>query len=452
MQDELDNVALPSSLDAEREVLASVLVKPTETLDAPEVVALRPEDFYAQRHQLIFKAMREVNERDGTVDPVTLTQQLKDSKAWERVGGLDTLRGLLDRSGLSVNVPHYARTVLRLSQRRAIVECARDVERQGMQANPDNEDVAALADKLKDATLDHRLAGEAAVDSSGADAAFDDWLLHAPPLEHGRQVVSDLPCLQALFEGDVPGLHFIGARSGGGKSVLIDNHVALPTAMAGGRVACFHLEMPAWKVHARRLAKLSSVSFTGMVKFRDQRRRGLPADALTPAQADRVWAARQTLRELDGRMVIDDTSGLTADDIAARMRLAAARMGGLELVVIDHLHYMRHPSSRSGAEHAEQNETIQRLTDVAKAQGVVMVIAAQLRKDRGGSPSIGDFYAANRIEWNALTASVLWEPDNAPLYGNVQQRRFQVLKNRDGGAGRAWLAPELQFSRFAEVG
>ena len=70
-------LSLPHAVEAEREILAAALVDPN-SVDTIIEHEIGEEDFYVSRHGMVFAAMRRVHERHGTIDEVTLAQQMKD--------------------------------------------------------------------------------------------------------------------------------------------------------------------------------------------------------------------------------------------------------------------------------------------------------------------------------------------------------------------------------------
>lgn len=116
----------PHSLGAEREVLASVFIDARAMDDL--VSSLKPHDFYAERHQVLFGVLLDMHSRGVAIDLVTVRQALLDRGSYERVGGTRTLSELLDRSGTVSNVEHYRQIVLEKSALRRVMESARAVE------------------------------------------------------------------------------------------------------------------------------------------------------------------------------------------------------------------------------------------------------------------------------------------------------------------------------------
>ena len=88
----------PQSVEAEQAVLGGLMLAP----DAYDRVAdqLSDSDFYRRDHQLIFRAIRELAEKNRPFDAVTLGEWFESMGQSELVAGQDdaAVRDLLERS------------------------------------------------------------------------------------------------------------------------------------------------------------------------------------------------------------------------------------------------------------------------------------------------------------------------------------------------------------------
>ena len=117
---------VPHSEEAERAVLASVLLKP-EVLDDLEVTTT---DFYSERHRVIFEAMVELSADRQPVDLRTLQAQLEQRGAFQQIGGVAYLAGMdLDLPDLG-RVETYAGIVRERAGRRRLLDTAQRLAQQ----------------------------------------------------------------------------------------------------------------------------------------------------------------------------------------------------------------------------------------------------------------------------------------------------------------------------------
>jgi hypothetical protein len=217
----------PHSLDAEREVLAAVFGSPS----AMSIIGpmLTPQDFYAERHQAIFAAFVAMTDRGIAIDPVTLTQALKDRGQWERVGEMRGISALLDRIGTVANLGHYCAIVCDKARLRRVIDAARHID---IAAHQDVDDVnafvahadlsfgAAMSSARMKATIDVR---------SMHDAGDAVWLTETPPPADPLMTWPDDRRASLLIASGRVGL--LAAAGGTGKSFAL---VQLAFAIATG--------------------------------------------------------------------------------------------------------------------------------------------------------------------------------------------------------------------------
>ena len=75
----------PQNLDAEQSVLGAILLDPDSIVSVMEF--LIPDDFYRVNHQVIFKAMVELNNDSSPIDIVSVAERLNQNKQLENAGG-----------------------------------------------------------------------------------------------------------------------------------------------------------------------------------------------------------------------------------------------------------------------------------------------------------------------------------------------------------------------------
>ena len=76
---------LPFNEDAERVVLGSAMLKKDYCLEV--LTNLEEDDFFVGKHQLIFRAIRQLSDRQATIDVLTVAEELDNLKELENIGG-----------------------------------------------------------------------------------------------------------------------------------------------------------------------------------------------------------------------------------------------------------------------------------------------------------------------------------------------------------------------------
>jgi hypothetical protein len=112
----------PQNLEAEQGVLGSILWDKVNGVLAEIVPILRPDDFYRDAHQVIFRAMADMFAEERNVDSVTLADELTRRDQYEKIGGDDTLREIIDSVRHELNAKFYARIIRETAISRTVVE------------------------------------------------------------------------------------------------------------------------------------------------------------------------------------------------------------------------------------------------------------------------------------------------------------------------------------------
>ena len=100
----------PHDNEAEQAVLGGLLID-REALSIVRDV-LVPEDFYAERHAVLYRAALALDDRGEAIDTVTLRDQLERGPGIGRAGGMDYIAELTLVVPSSASVKHYADIVI----------------------------------------------------------------------------------------------------------------------------------------------------------------------------------------------------------------------------------------------------------------------------------------------------------------------------------------------------
>jgi replicative DNA helicase len=192
-------------IEAERYTLAAMMMHPFATETAAEI--LEPASFYRPAHREIFQALIQMLAAGEHVDPVTLTAWLRTDGAGKALGadGL-YVAGLFGLPAVPQAVESYARTVLKLAVRRAVIGIGSRLVAAGRVGDVDEGELVGRGHTLLDQVL--TAGGGSGLDMPGmtADEFCDADDINADPL--------------------VPGLLYRQERvvvvgpEGGGKSIL----------------------------------------------------------------------------------------------------------------------------------------------------------------------------------------------------------------------------------------
>src|SRR5947208_16736657 len=91
-------------------------------------VRLGEDDFYRERHRIVYRAIKALYERGEPVDALTVTEHLTQTGELAEAGGRDAVVQLASTTPAPLNAGHYAAIVRQNSLLRRLLETARRIE------------------------------------------------------------------------------------------------------------------------------------------------------------------------------------------------------------------------------------------------------------------------------------------------------------------------------------
>ncbi len=428
---------LPRSEESERAVLAAIMIEPGIL---PMISArLRAEDFYLERHQLVYRSMLELQDAQTIIDLRTLQGKLEERGHLERAGGLAYLANLdIDLPDLS-RVDNYAEIVKERSVRRRLIQTSDEIIRDCLEGGLSAEEALAQAEQsiltLGEETIQRGF--------EQLGKVLEDAVLELE--DRPGTALIGVPTGYRRFDEITHGLNrgalvIIAGRPGMGKTSLALN-MAQHVAMREGRsVAVFSLEMSSQELAMRMLCAEAQVPFSKL-------RQGL----LSQERWDAVHAAVDRAR--DAPLYIDDSPNPTFLEIASKARRLKAEKG-LELLILDYLQLMQ-----AGGKYENRNLEIasisRGLKQLAKELEIPVIALSQLSRNpekRTGDhrPQLADLRESGAIEQDAdLVAFVfreeVYKPDDPELEGRAE---LIIAKHRSGETGSVPLIFLGEYTAF----
>jgi replicative DNA helicase len=418
----------PQSLDSERALLGALLLKPDALHDVSDLV--RPESFYAEKHKLIFEAMRELSERGEPIDLLSLTERLTGKGSLERVGGRAYIAELANSAPAPGNFSHYADLVSRKHTMRSLIDAAYEITEAAYDEGREHAEVLDEAEKkimaIGNASATHKFIAI----SEKMEGAWD----RIEKMSAGgviRGVSTGFPELDNKLSGLHPSdLIILAARPSVGKTSLALD-IARNAAKNDVAVGFFSLEMSSEQLVDRMLAAESGVDSwkirTGAKMKQEER--------------DDIIAAMERLSRAP--IFIDDKPG---NNILA-MRAVARRLKrerGIGLIVVDYLQLMTPVGAKSSDSLVQQVTEISRsLKSLARELDVPVLALSQLSRaveQRGGKPRLSDLRDSGSIEQDADVVMFIHREDKSnPDAEKTNIAQILIEKHRNGPTGIAEL-------------
>ncbi len=385
----LSKSPLPSSEEAERAVLGSILIENSSMNHVLEI--LTPEDFYNEKHSKIMNCMIDLDRQSSAIDVLTLYEWMSSKGLMEEVGGAAYLTSLVSLVPTAENVEHYARIVKDKSVLRKLVLTATDIAHRGY--GPDIE-VDEFIDRAEQSILD--------IAQNKIKPSF--WhsrdlaptaIANIERLHEKKELVTGIKTGFEKLDHMTSGLQksdliIIAARPGAGKTSLCLNIISNATINERLSVAMFSLEMTKEQLMLRLLSINSKVSFSAM-------RSGYMKDR----DLEKLFDSAE--RYANANIFIDDTPALTVLEIRAKAR-RLKKDNNLDLIVVDYLQLMK-GSARTETREREIAEISGALKALAKELDIPVIGISQLsrqteaRSDR--RPQLSDLRESGAIEQDA---------------------------------------------------
>ena len=119
---------LPYNLDAERVVLGSAMLSKDYCLDI--LNTLEEDDFFAGKHQIMFRAISSLSVRGVDVDVLTVAEELANLKELENIGGAKYLAECTNTVVAASTLDFYIRIIQDNSVLRKMLNTIRDIDKE----------------------------------------------------------------------------------------------------------------------------------------------------------------------------------------------------------------------------------------------------------------------------------------------------------------------------------
>ncbi len=433
-----EGLAPPQALEAERSVLAALLLDPEAIGRAVE--QLEPEAFYRIAHRKMYEAIVALYNRNENVDVVTLAEELRKRSDLEAVGGPAALAQVLEYATTSANLEQHIKLIHSKALLRSLIRASAEIQSEAYAAQDETSNIldraesrifaitdtrvrsgfVALRDLLKPAFEHIQQLFERKVQVTGVDTGYDDINKMTSGLQRGDLVI-------------------IAGRPSMGKSSFAMNIAENAAIRARVPVAVFSLEMSKEQLVQRLLCSQAEVALhkvrNGYLSNEDWPRLTTAAGLLTSAP-----------------IMLDDSSSPTVMEIRAKCRRLMSE-NKLGLVIIDYLQLIR-PGGDAENRVQEISQITRALKALAKELSVPVVALSQLSRavetrDKTGRPQLSDLRESGSIEQDSDVVMFVYRE---VVYNRETQEpgkaQIIIAKQRNGPTGEVDLTFLRECTKF----
>lgn len=424
MQNILQNV------EAEQALLGSILVES----DLIKELSLQPEHFSETRHQVIFKAMREVEKLGKSVDMVTTVTKLGDSV--EQVGGLQYLTDLGSAVASTANFLAYQTLIYDAYRLREMKKTAIEFAN-----TPTDDGVTELykrAMELQEIGIEKTRTKQDVLME-----IYNDMHEEKEDITGINTGLVDLNAMTGGWQND--DLIVLAARPSMGKTAFA-LHMGKSNCEKGGVTDIFSLEMPDKQLTHRLLSNLGNIEGS---KWKNPRK----------FFSDRDYEnATKAIGEYEKWNInIHDQPAQTLADIRSKIRKTKKENpdNKKHLVIIDYLQLIR-AIGKYERRDLEVGSITADLKEMARAFKIPIILLSQLsraveqRQDK--RPMMSDLRESGSIEQDADVVMFLYRDDyynkNSELKNIIE---IDLAKQRNGPTGMIQASFIKEYGRFINL-
>ncbi len=425
----------PQNLEAEQAVLGSLLIDKDAIIKIMDIVT--PEDFYKDKHKMIFEAITDLYTRHEPIDVVSLTNRLTERQQLDAVGGRSYLVSLANTVPTASNIENYAHIVQRKATLRRLLNAASEMINLGYQEVEDVDVVLDQAEQklftVSQKYLKHNFIPIGSVLNEAFDR-IDEIHRDGNKMRGLKTGFTDLDnILSGLQKSD---LVIIAARPSMGKTSLALD-IARQTAMNGATVGLFSLEMSKEQLVDRLLCAQADVDLwkmrTGKLSDRD-------VDGTGMNDFQRIGDAMGKLSE--AAIYIDDGGSNNIMEIRTKARRLKMEHG-LDLLIVDYLQLLT-GSIKTDNRVQEVSEISRSMKQLARELNVPLVALSQLSRAVESRnvqiPKLSDLRESGSIEQDSDVVVFIYREDyhkkdtDRPNIADII-----IAKHRNGPVGQVEL-------------
>jgi replicative DNA helicase len=441
----------PQAKELEEAVLGAIMLEKGAFDTVVEI--LKPECFYSDANQQIYRAMQSLAGKSLPIDLLTVVEELKTREELELVGGPYYVSKLTNAVVSSANIEAHSRIVLQKFIQRELIRISGEIIGD---AYEDSTDVFDLLDdaesKLYEITNNHLRKN------------FDDintvLVKTIQRIEEMRNrdeditgVPSGFPSLDKLTYGWQPtDLIILAARPSVGKTAFALNlaRTAALNAKKPYPVAFFSLEMSAGQLVQRILSAESEIWLEKISRGK-----------LEEHEMKQLY--KKGIERLSNAPIyIDDSAALNIFELRAKCRRLKNKHN-VGLIIIDYLQLMSGGGDNKNGNREQEISKISRdLKGLAKELQVPIIALSQLsrevekRKEGAKIPQLSDLRESGAIEQDADMVMFLYRPDYYEIGTNENgestkgETYVKIAKHRNGSLDTIKLKALLHIQKFIE--
>jgi len=441
----------PQAKDLEEAVLGAIMLEKGAFDTVIEI--LKPECFYVDPHQRIFRAMQGLANKSQPIDILTVVEELRSREELDLVGGPYYVTKLTNAVVSSANIEAHSRIILQKFIQRELIRISGEIISDAYEDSTDVFDLLDQAEsKIYEVTSTHLRNNYETIDS-----VLVKTIQRIEDLRHKNEDISGVPSGFMSLDRVTYGfqntdLIILAARPSVGKTAFALNlarnaalHPTKPTP-----VAFFSLEMSAGQLVQRILSAESEIWLEKISRGK-----------MEEHEMKQLYA-RGIQKLSQAPLFIDDTPALNIFELRAKAR-RLKNASNIGMIIIDYLQLMSGTGENRNSNREQEISNISRsLKGLAKELQIPIIALSQLsrevekRKEGNKMPQLSDLRESGAIEQDADMVMFLYRPEYYDITqdemgdNNRGETHVRIAKHRNGSLETIKLKALLHIQKFIE--
>jgi len=439
----------PQARELEEAVLGAVMLEKSAFDTIVEI--LKPECFYTDAHQRIFKVFQSLAQQSMPIDMLTVVEQLKKTEELEEIGGPYYITRLTNAVVSTANIEAHARIILQKFIQRELIRISGEIIGD---AYEDSTDVFDLLDEseTKMFNITNNYLKKNYEDIGNALAKTINRI---DELRTKKEDISGVPSGFASLDRVTYGwqptdLIILAARPSVGKTAFALN-LARNAALSHKKptpVGVFSLEMSASQLVQRILSAESEIALEKIArgKLEDYEYQQLHTKGIKKLEQAPIF--------------IDDTAALNIFEFRAKARRLVNKHN-VGLIIIDYLQLMSGTGDRGANREQEISNISRNLKALAKELNIPIIALSQLSRavetrKESKMPQLSDLRESGAIEQDADMVMFIYRPEYYENFSNEMgestrgETHIKIAKHRNGSLENIKLRAMLHIQKFEE--
>lgn len=439
----------PQARELEEAVLGAIMLEKSAFDTVTEII--KPECFYVEAHQHVFRAMQGLQQKSMPIDILTVVEELKFREQLDAVGGPYYVTKLTNSVVSAANIEAHARIVLQKFIQRELIRISGEIIGD---AYEDSTDVFDLLDDSETKMFN--------ITNNYLKKNFEDitsvlakTINRIDELRTKTEDISGVPSgfhtLDRVTYGWQPtDLIILAARPSVGKTAfalnLARNAALHPTKPIA--VGFFSLEMSASQLVQRILSAESEIK---MEKISRGKLENYEYEQLLSKGIKKLEVAP---------IFIDDTAALNIFEFRAKARRLVNKHN-VGIIIIDYLQLMSGSGDKSSNREQEISNISRNLKALAKELNVPIIALSQLSRavetrKESKMPQLSDLRESGAIEQDADMVMFIYRPEYYEVMNNEHgesthgETHIRIAKHRNGSLETIKLRAKLEIQKFEE--